>query len=80
MDRRKFRILIVEDDKLALDLLVNFLKKEGYECRGATTAQDALNLMDNLSFDLVLLDIRLPDFSGVELLGRIKELNPIIPI
>ncbi|MEO0229741.1 MAG: sigma-54 dependent transcriptional regulator, partial [candidate division WOR-3 bacterium] len=76
----KFRILIVEDDKLALDLLVNFLKKEGYECRGATTAQDALNLMDNLSFDLVLLDIRLPDFSGVELLGRIKELNPIIPI
>ncbi len=80
MDRRKFRILIVEDDKLALDLLVNFLKKEGYECRGATTAQEALNLMDNLSFDLVLLDIRLPDFSGVELLRRIKELNPIIPI
>lgn len=80
MDKRKFRVLIVEDDKLASDLLINFLRKEGYECTGAATAKEALNLMDNFSFDLVLLDIRLPDLSGVELLGRIKELNPIIPV
>jgi len=72
--------LIVEDEKDALNLLAGFLTKEGFEVYTARRGKDAVNLFESEHFDLVLLDIRLPDISGKEVIEKIKSLNPLTPV
>lgn len=72
--------MIVEDEKDALNLLAGFLTKEGFEVYTARRGKDAVNLFESEHFDLVLLDIRLPDISGKEVIEKIKSLNPLTPV
>ena len=66
-------ILIVEDERdLASTLEYNF-KREGYETRVAHLGKDALALAENEPPSLVLLDLNLPDMSGVEVCRRLKQ-------
>lgn len=73
-------ILVVEDEKNQRILLKRLLKKEGNEPEEAENGNDALIAFDRGDFDLVLLDQRLPDMSGIEVLKKLKEINPIIPV
>ncbi len=69
-------ILIIDDDLYMINLLDNFLQKEGYKTHTLTKGKPALKLLLKKSFDLVLCDIRLPDIEGTNLLFEIRKISP----
>lgn len=66
------RILVVEDDELNLKLLVDVLEYHGYDIVVATTARAAVDIARRQQPDLILLDIRLPDFPGTQVAQQLK--------
>jgi twitching motility two-component system response regulator PilG len=72
---RKKRILIIEDEESLLKLETILLTVKGYEVTGVLTGNDAIEKLSHIDFDLVLLDIMLPDIDGFEICRRIKS-NP----
>ncbi|HEY5513552.1 MAG TPA: sigma-54 dependent transcriptional regulator [Geomonas sp.] len=71
----KNRILVVDDEKLISWSLATMLKKEGYEVETAASGKEAILKFESFRPELVLLDICLPDVSGLELLKRFKGAN-----
>jgi len=69
-------ILVVEDDEKTAELLSQNLKEEGYRVTTAKTAHDALELVEQIRFDLVFLDANLPSMNGLELYLAIKKITP----
>ena len=69
-------LLIIEDDAAFCQMLQKFLAKRGYEVETSFTAPDAKAKFENTNFDLILTDLRLPDYDGIQLLGDIKKVNP----
>lgn len=67
------KILIVEDDKSIVTNLTEYLTKEGYVIKSASGQKNALQLVENEKFDLVLLDISLSDGNGFSLCKAIKS-------
>jgi DNA-binding response OmpR family regulator len=66
-------ILIVDDDKSILRTFARILQKNGYEIDAVETGKEALEKADAKKYDLALLDIRLPDMEGTELLAKMKK-------
>ena len=66
LNARRNRILIVEDNPVSLTLLKQLLKAHGYEVLGTPEGLQALDLARAEQPDLILMDIRLPDISGLE--------------
>jgi DNA-binding NtrC family response regulator len=67
------RILIVEDDGTLRLTLQDFLGKQGFEVRAADSGEAGLQLAQQHPFDLMLIDLRLPDISGLDVIGRLVE-------
>jgi DNA-binding NtrC family response regulator len=74
------RILVIDDEAAIRESLEVLLKLEGYTTKMAGDGEDGLRIIDQESFDLVLLDLALPGQSGLELLPQIKERHPELPI
>ena len=70
MVNEKPRVLIVDDDQVVCELLCGELEEHGYLCATALSGNDALSKLVTQDFDVVLLDIRLPGISGIEVLYR----------
>jgi len=70
------RILVVDDEVVVCDLLENYLTLKGYEVYTASDSYTAIKKVKKLSPHLVLLDIVMPGISGIQLLKKIKKLNP----
>lgn len=68
-------ILVVEDDKHQRDIIKTILVKEGFYVEDVGTGKQALQLIKNSSFDVVLSDLRLPDLEGTEILKEVKSQN-----
>ncbi len=68
-------ILIIEDDAAFCQMLQKFLTKRGYEVQISFSAPEAKSKLKEFDFDLVLTDMRLPDYDGIQLLTEIKEMN-----
>lgn len=77
---RKARVLICDDEVLLRLWLEEHLAEEGYETEGAEDGTSLLEAFKRNAADLVLLDLRLPDTTGIELIPRLKELDPSLPI
>ncbi len=73
-------ILVVEDDLTFSRILEGFLQKQGFSVRVAHKGTDGLKLFQTAPFDLVLLDYRLPDTSGMEILSELKKSAPSTPV
>ncbi|HER43806.1 MAG: sigma-54-dependent Fis family transcriptional regulator [Candidatus Krumholzibacteriota bacterium] len=73
-------ILLVDDEDTIRLFLEKTLREEGYEALTAATGEEALELAWKELPDLVLLDLKLPDMSGIDVLGRIKESVPEIGV
>jgi len=69
-------ILIIDDEPILQDVLTSLLRNEGYSTLSATSAQDGLAILAREDVDLVLLDLMLPDMSGIEVLKRIRSEDP----
>ena len=67
------KILLVEDDVAFCTMLKTFLVKKEYEVDAVYTATEALNLLNEHSYDVVISDVRLPDKEGLEILKAVKE-------
>jgi DNA-binding NtrC family response regulator len=76
----KSRILVVDDDINVLDLTMFHLSRYGAEAITAQSGEEALRLLAENQYDIALIDLRLPDFDGIDLVSRIKELWPEIEI
>jgi DNA-binding NtrC family response regulator len=76
----KGSILIVDDEQEIRESLEQLLKIEGYRAESAPTAEEGLKKAEGGVFDLVLLDISLPDSSGLEVLKSLKAENPHLPV
>ena len=75
--KRGTRILVVDDDVQILDMLKCTLEDEGYEVDVAADGNSALTLLTKYKPDLLLLDIRMPDLDGYEVLKLIREKSEI---
>jgi DNA-binding NtrC family response regulator len=71
----KLSLLIVDDDEVMRDTLSDVLKKKGYEVSVASSGNDALLAIRKNIVDLIVLDMRLPDLDGIEVLKRVKEFD-----
>ncbi len=80
MKEVRCHILFVEDNLDTQEIVSMFLQIEGYKVTGAHTAAEALLLAATQSFDLYLLDNRLPDESGIALCKRLRQTDPHTPI
>ncbi len=74
MDKRK--ILVVDDDEAVRSVTFEMLKRLGFDVTTADSGATALEEASHQSFDLVLLDLAMPNMSGVEVFSSLKELKP----
>lgn len=73
------KILIVEDEHPISNLIKMSLSNAGYSCHCAFSGSEAVSLIDSNSYDLILLDIMIPEINGYELLSYIRPLDiPVI--
>ena len=70
------KLLIIEDDAAFCQMLQKFLIRNGYDVDVSFTAQDAKTKFKATTYNLVLTDLRLPNYDGLQLLSDIKEVNP----
>src|SRR5512145_2926374 len=79
-DSGRPEILIVDDEELICFVLTHLLKVHGFEARAATRGDDALRMIIERRPTLVIMDIRMPGLSGFDVLARIRELDPHLPV
>ncbi|MCL6621821.1 MAG: response regulator [Syntrophobacterales bacterium] len=73
--------ILVADDEMAIRLLYSEeLKEEGYEVYTASNGREALEIVEKVPLDLVILDIKMPEMDGIEALRQIKERHPHLPV
>jgi len=70
------RILVIDDDENIRKVLTTILEEEGYAVESAETARKAIKMTKRKAYNLALIDIRLPDMEGIELLTRMKDTTP----
>jgi len=73
-------VLVVDDEEGIREVLTGILEDEGYEIRVAADGIEGLAIMENEPVDLVLLDVWLPHMGGVDVLKKIKEDSPDVPV
>jgi DNA-binding NtrC family response regulator len=80
MNEEKKRILVVDDDVGILRVFKRILEKEGYIVETAETGKDAIEKIKNEKFNVCLIDVRLPDMDGTELLRKMANDSETIKI
>ncbi len=72
----KARILIIDDDENIRKVLQTILEDEGYVVETAETAKKGIERSDKAFYNLALIDVRLPDMEGIELLSKLRSTKP----
>lgn len=76
----KVRVLMVDDDPIVIKLALRSLGKAGLPCDTAASAEDALKAMRKNLYNVVICDLNLPGMGGVELIGQLKSISPMVQI
>src|SRR5690349_15538084 len=74
------RILIIEDDLTFAQILEAFLKRNGFRTDAVADISSADRMLAAAKYDLLLLDYRLPDGTGMDLLQKVKPAHPALPV
>lgn len=74
------KLLIVEDEKHQRELYAMEFEDEGYDVEQASNGKEAVELVKANKYDLVIMDIRMPEMDGIEALGKILSRDKKIPI
>jgi len=73
---KEHRILIVDDNKDFADVFCDILKSNNYKAESCYGGKQAIEMVQNNTFDIMFLDIRMPDMNGIETLKEIKKIRP----
>ena len=74
------QILVIDDDKAMRDACYQILSRQGYLVELAASARHGITLLERISFDVILLDLVMPDMDGLETLKKIRTLDPEVEI
>jgi CheY-like chemotaxis protein len=77
---KKIKILVVDDEPDARDLFKDLFSRKGYDVESASGGIEALDMIDRVDADAVLLDIRMPVMDGIEVLTKLKQKKPGLPV
>lgn len=75
-----YKILLVDDEESIHLLYREELEEEGYEVHSALSGEEALEKLNIIVPDLVILDINMPGMNGIDVLRRLKEINKDLPV
>ena len=73
---QKMKIMIVDDEMIVRESLLHWFEKNGHKVETASSGLEALEKLERLPFELLLVDIKMPGMDGIELLGKVKEEYP----
>lgn len=76
MNNSDVKILIVDDEQIVRDSLTHWFEEDGYQVSSAADAFDVLKDLQPGKYDIMLVDIKMPKMSGLELLEKVKEIDP----
>jgi DNA-binding NtrC family response regulator len=76
MNNSDIKILIVDDEQIVRDSLTHWFEEDGYQVSSAVDAFDVLKDLQPGKYDIMLVDIKMPKMSGLELLEKVKEIDP----
>lgn len=74
------RVLIVDDEEELVQTLVERLTLRNIEAKGVISGREALSLLDNTTFDVVLLDVKMPEIGGLKVIKEIKGKFPNLEV
>lgn len=74
------RILLVDDEHEIVEYLAKRLKKKGHAVEGVTSGKAALELLKERIFDVAVLDLKMPEMDGIQLLRRAKDVQPHLQV
>ncbi len=74
------RVSIVDDEVDLCDVLVQFIKRLGYEAKSATSGHVALDLVKSFQPHFILLDVMMPEMNGIEVLGEIMQIDNTVKV
>jgi two-component system OmpR family response regulator len=80
VDGRPVRVLVVDDEQSLAELVSMALRYEGWEIKTAATGSDAVHTARDFRPDVIVLDVMLPDFDGMEVLRRIRSDGELAPV
>jgi DNA-binding NtrC family response regulator len=76
----KVKVLIADDEKEYAETLAQRLTIRGFDVTPVFSGQSALDIMEKVDIDVVLLDVKMPEISGIDALKAMKKLKPLIPV
>ncbi len=76
MERSKFRILVIDDDEIARDVVVSLLAKEGFSVDSARDGLEGIAAVKRSEYHLVITDLKMPGVDGIEVLKSVRNLSP----
>ena len=79
-DDKIFKVLLVDDDKELVRLLEKYLSKNGIDVSSADSGKKALSLLESRQYNLVILDVMMPEMDGFEVLKEINEKHSYLPV
>ncbi|TET08214.1 MAG: response regulator [Candidatus Thorarchaeota archaeon] len=74
------KILVVDDDEATCHFMEMMFKSEGYETESVHSAKEAIRMVRETRFNLIILDNRLPDIEGIDLLSQFHEIRPDLQV
>ncbi len=80
MEKRQRRILLVDDEANVRTVFSDILRKESYIVKEVKDGSEAIKAIDEETFDVALVDLRMPHMDGIEVLENIKKRKPEIPV
>ena len=74
------KVLVVDDESAQREMLAGYLKKKNYDAETAKNGTSALEIYKSFFAPLAVIDLKMPDMSGLELLQKLREINPFIEV
>ncbi len=73
--RKKYKILVVDDEPLIRESLYEIFKIQGYRVHRCASAEEAMEILEKNSMDIIISDLKLPQMSGIDFLKKAKKKN-----
>lgn len=80
MEKKRKKILLVDDEANVIKVFSDVLRNENYIVKGVENGPEAIKAIEKETFDLALVDLRMPRMDGIELLENIKKIKPYLPV